>query len=105
MFRECETTFNIERHLTPFLQDCAFFAALSRQLTKVPTRDLPTAAVTWDPRTDQITLFFNPDFMDSLSNWEIRGILTHEFYHLVFGHLNARRKGPGRLWNVATDLA
>lgn len=105
MFKECETTFNIERHLIPFLQSCAFFAELSRQLTKVPTRDMPTAAVAWDPRTDQITLFFNPDFMDSLSNWEIRGVLTHEFYHLVFGHLNARRKGPSRLWNVATDLA
>lgn len=105
MFRECESTFNIERHLIPFLQDCAFFAELSRQLTKVPTRDLPTAAVTWDPRTDQITLFYNPDFMDSLTNWEIQGVLKHEFYHLVFGHLNARRKGPSRLWNVATDLA
>lgn len=105
MFRPCESTFNIERHLIPFLQECAFFAELSRQLTKVPTRDLPTAAVSYDPRNDQISLFFNPDFMDSLSNSEIRGVLTHEFYHLVFGHLNARRKGPGRLWNVATDLA
>lgn len=105
MFKPCETTFNIERHLIPFLQDCAFFAELSRQLTKVPTRELPTAAVAYDPRTDQITLFYNPDFLDSLSNWEIRGVLTHEFYHLVFGHLAARRKSPGRLWNVATDLA
>lgn len=105
MFRPCETDFDLERHLIPFLQTCAFFAELSRQLTKVPTRDIPTAAVTYDPRTDQITLFYNPDFMDSLSNWEIRGVLTHEFYHLVFCHLSARRKNPGRMWNVATDLA
>lgn len=105
MFKSCETDFNIERHLIPFLQDCAFFAELSRQLTKIATRDIPTAAVTFDPKTDQIAMFFNPDFMDSLSNWEIRGVLTHEFYHLVFGHLSARRKEKSRMWNVATDLA
>lgn len=105
MFKPCETTFNIERHLIPFLQDCAFFAELSRHLTKVPTRELPTVAVAYDQRTDQIALYYNPDFMQSLSNWEIRGVLTHEFYHLVFGHIAARRKSPGQLWNVATDLA
>jgi predicted metal-dependent peptidase len=105
MFRECQTTFNLERHLIPFLQDCAFFAELSRQLTKIPTLDIPTAAVTYDPRSDQVALYYNPNFMDSLSNWEIRGVLTHEFYHLVFCHLNARRKNPQRIWNVATDLA
>lgn len=105
MFNRCESNFNLERHLIPFLQDCAFFAELSRQLTKTPTRDIPTAAVTFDPRSDQISLFYNPDFMDTLSNWEIRGVLTHEFYHLVFCHLSARRKKPARMWNVATDLA
>ena len=105
MFRPCETDFNIERHLIPFLQNCAFFAELSRQLRKIPTRDLPTAAVAYDPSEDQITLYYNPEFMDSLSNWEIRGVLTHEFYHLVFCHLSARRHTPGRMWNVATDLA
>lgn len=105
MFKPCETTFNIERHLIPFLQDCAFFAELSRQLTKVPSRELPTAAISYDSQTDQIAMYYNPEFLDSLSNWEIRGVLTHEFYHLVFGHLAARRKNPGRLWNVATDLA
>lgn len=105
MFKQCETDFNLERHLIPFLQDCAFFAELSRQLTKIPTLDMPTAAVAYDPKSDQITLYYNPQFLDSLSNWEIRGVLTHEFYHFVFGHLAARRKDRSRLWNVATDLA
>jgi len=105
MFSSCNTDFNLERHLIPFLQDCSFFASISRQLHKSPTRDIPTAAVSYDPKSDQIALFWNPEFFASLSNWEIRGVLTHEFYHLVFGHLAARRKNPPRMWNVATDLA
>lgn len=36
---------------------------------------------------------------------EVRGVLTHEYYHLVFGHLYGRRRKPAKLWNVATDLA
>ena len=105
MFKPCESDFNLERHLIVFLQDCPFFAELSRHLTKVPTRDIPTAAVSYDPRTEQIVLFYNPDFFETLSNNEIRGVLTHEFYHLVFCHLSSRRKNPPRMWNIATDLA
>ena len=105
MFKTCETDFNLERHLIPYLQDCAFFAELSRHLRKAFTRDIPTAAVAYDQRLDEITLFVNPDFMEKLSNWEIRGVLTHEFYHLIFGHLAARRKRPDKMWNIATDLA
>jgi len=100
-----EPEFNIERHLIPFLQDCPFFAELSRQLPKVPTSRIPTASVAYDKKYDQVTLFYNPKFFEELSNSEVRGILTHEFYHLVFGHLTARVKKPSRMWNIATDLA
>lgn len=105
MFKTCDSDFNLERHLIPFLQDTAFYAELSRHIRKSFTRDLPTAAVTYDPRSDEMALFVNPDFFEKLSNWEIRGVLTHEFNHIVFGHLNTRRKSPGQMWNVATDLA
>lgn len=105
MFPSCETDFNLGRHLIPFLQDVPFFAEISRHIRKVPTRAMPTAAIAFDPKADEITLFWNPDFMESLGNWQIRGLLTHEFYHLVFGHLNSRRKTPPMLWNIATDLA
>jgi len=105
MFRTCESEFNLERHLIPFLQDTAFYAELSRHLRKSFSKDLPTAAVTYDPRSDEMAMFVNPDFAERQSNWQIRGLLTHEFDHLVFGHLNSRRKTPNRIWNVATDLA
>jgi predicted metal-dependent peptidase len=105
MFSTTETDFNLDKHLIAFLQDSPFFAELSRHIHKVPTRSLPTAAVAFNEKTDEIVMYWNPDFFAKLSSWEIRGVLTHEFYHLVFGHIQARRKQPPRLWNVATDLA
>lgn len=105
MFTPCATEFNLDRHLISFLQDNPFFAELSRHITKIPTKSLPTAAVTFDEKSDQLCLWWNPDFFAALSQWEVRGVLTHEYYHLVFGHLYGRRRKPATLWNVATDLA
>jgi predicted metal-dependent peptidase len=120
MWTPCETDFNLERHLIVFLQEAAFFAEISRHLRKIPTYDIDTCAVTYNSKTDELCLYWNPAFFGGgtykdrrgnemtwpgLSNWEIRGVLTHEFYHLVFGHLSVRRRQPDDLWNIATDCA
>lgn len=101
----CDTDFNLDRHLISFLQDSPFFAELSRHIHKCPTKSIPTAAVAFDTKSDELTLWWNPDFFAKLTPWEVRGVLTHEYYHLVFGHLYGRRRNPPKLWNVATDLA
>ena len=67
--------------------------------------DLPTAGVAFDQQFDDITLYWNPEFFAALDDTEVRGVLLHEFYHLVFCHLTSRRKTPPKMWNVATDLA
>lgn len=113
--RRCETDFQLDRHYIPFLQNAAFFAEISRHVFKVPTRDLPTMGVTFDVKNDDITLYWNPDFVKSLEAFNnkqkdlgdtmIHGVLTHEFYHLVFRHLSSRRKTPHKWWNIATDAA
>ena len=105
MFSHTDTDFNLDRHLISFLQDSPFFAELSRYIRKVPTADLPTAGVAYDQKFDDLTLYWNPEFFRPLSDAEIKGVLTHEFYHLVFCHLTERRKEPPKMWNVATDLA
>ena len=105
MFSHTDTDFNLDRHLISFLQDSPFFAELSRHIRKTPTDDMPTAAVAFDPKYDDITLYWNPEFFRGMTDQEIRGVLTHEFYHLVFCHLTTRRKPEGKMWNVATDLA
>lgn len=105
MLKTCKSDFNLQRHIIPFMQDAPFFAEISRNIRKEFTMDLPTAAISFDYKSDQLTLYANPDFFKGLTNWEIRGVLTHEFYHLVFCHLSHRRRQPHRLWNIATDLA
>ena len=105
MFSYCETDYNLDRHLIAFLQDAPFFAELSRYIRKVPTMDLPTAGVAFDQEFDDLTMYWNPEFFAGLTDAEVRGVLVHEFYHLVFQHLSTRRKTPPKMWNVATDLA
>lgn len=105
MLKASEHSFSIDSHLITLINDEPFFTELSRQMTKYATDDMPTAGVSYDVETDQIVLYYNPAFMASLSNAEIRGVLFHEFYHLVFGHLTARRRTPHNFWNIATDLA
>jgi predicted metal-dependent peptidase len=101
----CETDFNIHVELIKFLQDNPFFAELSRHITKIPTRNIPTAGVAFNEKTDDLCLLYNPDFFSKLSQAEVRGVITHEFYHIVFGHLYGRRRKPHELWNISTDLA
>lgn len=105
MFSRCDSDFNYDRHLIMFMQDCVFYSELSRQIAKVPTFDLPTAGVAWDPVDEQVTLYYNPNFLEKCEDGEIKGLNIHEFDHVVGGHITVRRMSPHGAWNVATDLA
>lgn len=105
MYSKCETEFNLERHLIVFLQESPFYAELSRHIRKTPTKGLPTAGVTFNKETDELVLLWNPEFFETLTNTEVKGVLLHEFNHLIFGHLADRRREPPKTWNIATDLA
>lgn len=119
-WRKADSDFNLSRHLIPFLQDNAFYATISRHITKEMTYDIRTAAVVFLPKTDELKMYVNPCFLgggtytdqkgeqvtcEELPHWEIRGVIQHELNHIVLGHLSARRRSPGKEWNVATDLA
>lgn len=113
--RVCKTNFDLEPHMIPFLMTSPFFAELSRHIKKLPTKDIPTAGVTHNPDTDDLILWWNPDFIAKLEAYnekeksrgdaKIHGLLVHEFYHLVFQHISNRRKSPPKMWNIATDAA
>ena len=116
---DAKPAFNLNMHTHRLLSDEPFFAALSRRIDKRACTSIPTAAVrvTEDGRYEMV---YNPDFMqrmvdecrntkgnaDNPYRW-VRGILMHEFYHLIYGHLSTRKPEGGmtRLWNVAMDLA
>ena len=108
LFRTCkdeDVNFNLDKLLIQFLSENAYYAELSRHIRKIPSKDLPTAAVAFDMHRDELTLYWNPEFMKSLTEAQVKGVLKHEFLHLTFLHISARRKQPPQMWNIATDLA
>lgn len=99
--------FTIDKYMFQLLQAEPFFAAISRRVEKIATTSVPTAGVRINPQTANFELFYNPEFFETLTMKEIRGVLKHEFYHLIFQHLTSRMpEGKlSKMWNVATDLA
>ena len=100
-------TFDLNQHTFALLRQEPFFAALSRRITKFPTTAIPTAGVKLNKESAQFEMVYNPDFMAKLSDEHLKGVLMHEFYHIIFEHVTGRlpEGGMSMLWNVATDLA
>ncbi len=118
--------FDLNESSFRLLKNDPFFAAVSRCVSKIENRAIPTAGVCLNENTGWFELHFNPDFFDKLGvtdekgqpvtdkikildrrEVEIAGVLKHEFYHLIFEHVTDRlpAEGMNRLWNIAADLA
>lgn len=104
------TKFNLDEHIVNLLRDEPFFAALSRRMEKVPTTAVPTAGVKFNDERCRFEMYYNPTFMNELHESNpvfVKGVLLHEFYHIVLLHVTTRIPGDRmtKKWNVATDLA
>jgi predicted metal-dependent peptidase len=101
------TTFDISDHIYSLLQDEPFFAALSRQINKRSTTDIPTAGIKFNGDNQSYEMFYNPSFMEKCDDSGKRFVLMHEMYHAAFGHCTYRKKIHDnlRLANLAMDLA
>jgi len=104
------TPFNLDEHIVDLLRDEPFFAALSRRMEKIASRSVPTAGVRFNEDRCRFELFYNPDFMGEMRDLDIKyvkGVLLHEFYHIMLLHVTSRmpQGKMTRKWNIATDLA
>jgi predicted metal-dependent peptidase len=101
-----EKIFDLDEHIVGLLSDEPFFAAISRHVDKRASKEVPTAGVRVTSE-GHYELAYNPEWMGKLTYKQRRGILKHEFYHLVFEHVTTRLPDTGmtKLWNIATDLA
>ena len=104
---QAATDFDLKIHLHRLLSDEPFFSAISRRVNKQSSRAIPTAGVTVDKDTLQFKMLYNPDFFQDMPENHVKGVLIHEFYHLIFKHVTSRRPEniPMIIWNIATDLA
>lgn len=76
-----------------------WFGQLACYLNLKETKTVPTAAI--NERGD---FFFNPDFIKTLSDPELKGLVCHEILHLAFQHPFRMTTRNLILWNIAADL-
>jgi len=89
----------IARQRTELVLSQPFFGSLALRLKMVEDRSAKTCWV------DGESMGYNPDYVDSLSDLELRGVLAHEVMHVANGHCwrqGAREHGR---WNDACDHA
>jgi predicted metal-dependent peptidase len=95
--------FDISVYLTKLLWIEPFYSRLLRSMNKIETKDIPTAGVSTN--LDSINLYYNREFMASLSDKQVIGVLKHECLHILYEHTTKRIKDERLIWNYATDLA
>ena len=54
--------------------------------------------------TDGRHLFYNVEFLDTVSGEELKGIIAHEVYHCALKHHTRRNGRDPKEWNQATDF-
>jgi predicted metal-dependent peptidase len=79
------------------IQALPFYGTLLCHLKLVESSIRPTMA------TDGISLLFNPSFVATLSDSQIRFVLVHETLHCAYGHHVRRGKRDPLMWNKAAD--
>jgi predicted metal-dependent peptidase len=99
MRHETPTSLRIQKARTSLILDHPFFGSLLFRLKGQECRSIQTMA------TDGVSLFYNPEFVESLNAATLAGTLAHEVMHPALHH-HVRRSGrdPKR-WNVACDFA
>ena len=89
------------------LPSLANFILASREVPKVGTA-----------ATNGTVIFYNNDFIDALSTREALGVFAHEFYHIVYNHIERGKKFKAvmigtkedvtqeamSVWNIAGDV-
>jgi predicted metal-dependent peptidase len=89
----------IQKARTTLLLDHPFFGSLLFRLGARARNSIATMA------TDGVSLFFNPDFVETLNAAELAGVLAHEVMHPALQHHTRRGDRNPKRWNMACDYA
>src|SRR5262245_51579595 len=77
-----------------------FLVPMGKVENWVETRDIKTMAVSLSG-----TIKINPDFVGTLSEHELAGVVFHELFHPMLGHHERMGSRHPRRWNRAADRA
>ena len=92
-----------ERVDLAFAQACMFEPFIGAVLTKVKRVVGDYDGKVTTAATDGFTIWFNPDFVEPLTEKELFGLLLHEAYHIVLMHTWRRGDRDAKLYNIACD--
>jgi len=93
------TDLRIQKARTTLLLDHPFFGTLLFRLGGRPSSSIATMA------TDGVSLFYNPEFVETLNAAELAGVLAHEVMHPALQHHTRRGDRDQARWNMACDYA
>jgi len=88
----------IQKCILQVRKECVFFGALMLFAEVRDTKKIPTAA------TDGLVLYFNEDFLFSLSSSEQNALMLHEVLHMALLHVSRRESRDPHIWNIAADI-
>lgn len=74
-----------------------FFGSVVASVGYKENKDIPTAG------TDGEIIYYNPEYLESLSVEEQTFIFAHEVCHIAFNHILRSEGKDSELWNIATD--
>jgi predicted metal-dependent peptidase len=99
MRHETPTSLRIQKARTSLILDHPFFGSLLFRLKGRECRSIQTMA------TDGVSLFYNPEFVETLNAATLAGTLAHEVMHPALHHHVRRYGRDPKRWNVACDFA
>jgi len=88
----------IQKCILQVRRECSFFGSLMLFAQIEKSKNLPTAA------TDGRKIFFNEEFLNSLSSPQQNALMLHEVLHMALLHVTRRQSRDPYIWNIAADI-
>jgi predicted metal-dependent peptidase len=82
-----KTGFSFEDVCLSFIEKCRFYTVILSKVNKVPMKQIPTAAVGFN-KHGKLTMYYNPEYIESLTLEKAQGLVEHECGHIVYRHLS-----------------
>ena len=91
----------ITKQIIQLQKDNPFWAFLISYMKIKESKNLPIKTMAVDYKGN---LYYDKEFVESLNEEELRGILAHEVCHLMLNHLARREKRNPLIANISADL-
>ena len=88
----------IQKCILQVRRQCSFFGSMMLFAEIEISKQIPTAA------TDGRKIFFNEEFLKSLSSPEQNALMLHEVLHRALLHVIRRQNRDPFIWNIAADI-